>query len=98
MGLLDFLRFHPAPVPLREPVAARKALSDAAVPVSRDWTYNWGWQDAAGGVGLIGGYALSYAEMYRRQIWVYAAVNTLARGIGRDAVQALPARGRRPQA
>jgi HK97 family phage portal protein len=81
MGLLDFLRFHPAPVPLREPVAARKALSDAAVPVSRDWTYNWGWQDAEGGVGLVGGYSASYAEMYRRQVWVYAVVNALKDGI-----------------
>jgi phage portal protein BeeE len=54
------------------------------VPVStRDWTYNWGWQDAEGAIGLVGGYAASYAAMYQRQPWVYIAVNKLSRGIGR---------------
>jgi HK97 family phage portal protein len=64
----------PAPVPT-------KALSDATVPYERDWTVNWPWQDGAGDIGLVGGYAASYAAMYRRQPWLYAVVNTLSRGI-----------------
>jgi HK97 family phage portal protein len=80
-GVLDFFRMQPSPVPLRDAPTPQKALADATVPYERDWTVNWPWQDGAGDIGLVGGYAASYAAMYRRQPWVYAAVNTLARGI-----------------
>ena len=53
-GILDLFRMQPAPVPLRGPApVAAKALSDVAVPFERDWTVNWPWQDAAGGMAAI---------------------------------------------
>lgn len=56
-------------------------------PVSRDWTYNWPWQDEYGGgggsIGLPGGLSWSYARMYESQPWVFVAVNKLARDMGR---------------
>lgn len=83
MGVLDFFRLQPAPVPLRDAPTPAKALSDAAVPVERSWVYNWAWQDSPGGIPLVGGLTASYAAMYERQPWVYIAVNKLARGIAR---------------
>lgn len=87
MALLDFLRIPPVEtkaiqtLDLTRPAA--KALSDVTVPIERDWTVNWPWQDGAGNIGLVGGYSASYAQMYRRQVWVNVAVNKLSKGIGR---------------
>lgn len=91
MGVLDFLRIPPASsymsaIDMTRPAApSAKALSDVTVPIERDWTVNWPWQDGGSGsnIGLVGGYSASYAQMYQRQPWINVSVNKLSRGVAR---------------
>lgn len=80
MGFFDGLRgiVWPSSAP-----AAVKALSDATVPRDRDRTINWPWQDLVGGaITLPGPTTQTYADIYRRQLWVRVVVDKLAGDIG----------------
>lgn len=85
MGFLDGVRGIVWPSSIIQPQpGAIKALSDATVPRERDWTVNWSWQDSIGGaITLPGPTTQTYAEIYRRQLWVRVVVDKLAHDIGR---------------